>query len=64
MDKVEDRDERLDAICDRLGLVPPWQQWRDTVAPISAKRGSIEPLNQAVRTHLHDASRDDLFQFF
>jgi small GTP-binding protein len=64
MDKVDDRDDRLDAICDRLGLVPPWQQWQDTVAPISAKRGSIDPLNQAVREHLHDAGRDDLFQFF
>jgi len=64
MDKVDDRDERLDEICDRFGLVPPWQQWRETVAPISAKRGSIEPLNEAVREHLHEAGRDDLFQFF
>jgi len=64
MDKVDDRDVRLDEICDRLGLVPPWQQWQDTVAPISAKRGSIEPLNEAVRAHLHEAGRDDLFKFF
>ena len=64
MDKVDDRDERLDEVCDRFGLVPPWQQFRDTIAPISAKRGSVEPLNEAVRTHLHDAERDDLFQFF
>ena len=64
MDKVDDRDERLDGVCDRFGLVPPWQQFRDTIAPISAKRGSVEPLNEAVRTHLHDAERDDLFQFF
>jgi small GTP-binding protein len=26
MDKVDDRDERLDAIADRFGLLPPWQQ--------------------------------------
>ena len=64
MDKVDDRDARLDALCDRLGLLPPWQQWRDTIAPISAKRGSIDPLTEAVRTHLHDQNRDDLFQFF
>jgi small GTP-binding protein len=64
MDKVDDRDDRLDAICDRLGLVPPWQQWGDTIAPISAKRGNIAPLNEAVREHLHDARRDDLFKFF
>ncbi|WP_336336489.1 GTP-binding protein EngB [Haloarcula brevis] len=64
MDKVDDRDERLNDLCDRLGLHPPWQQWQETIAPISAKRGSIEPLNEAVRHHLHEAERDDLFQFF
>jgi small GTP-binding protein len=65
MDKVEDRDERLDAICDRLGILPPWQQWQgETIAPISAKRGTIGPLNEAVRHHLHEAKRDDLFKFF
>lgn len=64
MDKVDDRDERLDQIADRLGLVPPWQQWQDTIAPISAKRGSIQPLCDAVRTQLSAAGREDLFQFF
>jgi len=64
MDKVDDKDDRLNELCDRLGLHPPWQQWQETVAPITAKRGSIEPLNEAVRHHLHEAQRDDLFQFF
>ena len=64
MDKVDDRDERLDALCDRLGLFPPWQQWRETIAPISAKRGQIDPLEEAVRHHLHEAKRDDLMKFF
>jgi small GTP-binding protein len=64
MDKVDDRDERLDELCDRFGLHPPWKQWQDTIAPISAERGSIDPLTEAVRTHLHDQQRDDLFQFF
>jgi len=64
MDKVEDRDERLDELVDRLGLFPPWQQYRDTIAPISAKHGRIDPLNEAVREHLHAAGRDDLFKFF
>ena len=63
MDKVDDRDERLDALCDRLGLYPPWRQWSDTIAPISAKRGSIDPLKEALRTHLHDQKRDDLLKF-
>jgi len=64
MDKVDDRDERLDALCERLGLYPPWQQWTETIAPVSAKRGSIGPLCEAVRHHLHEAGRDDLFTFF
>jgi small GTP-binding protein len=64
MDKVDDRDERLNDLCDRLGLYPPWKQWQETIAPISAKRGAIDPLTDAVRTHLHDQRRDDLFQFF
>jgi small GTP-binding protein len=64
MDKVDDRDARLDALCDRLGLVPPWQQWQETVAPISAKRGNVAALNKTVRHHLHEAGRDDLFAFF
>jgi small GTP-binding protein len=64
MDKVDDEDERLNALCERLGLYPPWQQWKETIAPISAKRGNIETLNEAVRHHLHEAGRDDLFKFF
>jgi small GTP-binding protein len=64
MDKVDDRDGRLDAICDRLGLVPPWQQWQETVAPISAKRGNVSALTDAVGHHLHEAKRDDLRGFF
>ena len=64
MYKVDDRDERLDALAERLGLYPPWKQFDEILAPISAKRGSIEPFNQAVRHHLHEAGRDDLFKFF
>jgi small GTP-binding protein len=64
MDKVDDRDERLDELCDRLGLYPPWRQWTpETVAPISAKRGSVEPLKEALRHHFHEAGRDDLLKF-
>ncbi len=63
MDKVDDRDERLDDLCDRLGLYPPWKQWQDTIAPISAKRGLIEPLKEAIRTQFHEAKRDDLLKF-
>ncbi|MFB6113946.1 MAG: GTP-binding protein EngB [Halodesulfurarchaeum sp.] len=64
IDKVDDRDERLDAIADRFGLVPPWTQWRDVIAPISAKQERITALNDAIKTHLETAKRDDLKKFF
>jgi small GTP-binding protein len=64
MDKVDDEDDRLDDIADRLGLYPPWRQWQDTIAPVTAKDGRIQPLNDAIRTHLDDAKRDDLKKFF
>jgi small GTP-binding protein len=63
MDKVDDRDERLNELCDRLGLYPPWQQWRETIAPISAKRGSVEPLLEVLRAQFHEQKRDDLLKF-
>jgi small GTP-binding protein len=64
MDKVDDEDERLNEVCDRLGLLPPWRQWQEVIAPISAKRGNVDALEEAVREHLHEAKRDDLFKFF
>lgn len=64
IDKVSDREDRLDEIADRFGLLPPWQQWRDRLVPISAKHGRIDPLLEAIRTHLHKAERDDLLKFF
>ena len=62
-DKIDDLDERLDAIGDRLGLYPPWQQWSDRVAPICAKRGDVEALEECLRTRFHDHNRDDLLKF-
>jgi len=64
MDKVDDEDERLNELADRLGLHPPWKQWRDTIAPISAKRGNVDALNEAIKEELHEQKRDDLFKFF
>jgi len=64
MDKVDDRDERLNELCDRLGLFPPWQQWADdTIAPITAKKGRISALRDVLSYHLHEAKRDDLLKF-
>jgi len=52
MDKVSDPDRTLDMIVERLGMLPPWRQWLDRVAPISAKRGEIEPLQRIIRSRL------------
>ena len=56
MDKVEDRDATLDAIGERLGMLPPWRQWRDRIAPISAKGGEIGPLKEIIKSSLQDRS--------
>lgn len=64
IDKVEERDERLDEIADRLGLMPPWTQWQDVIAPISAKQGRITALEEAVCSHLEKERKEDLKQFF
>jgi small GTP-binding protein len=63
MDKVDDRDGRLDALCDRLGLLPPWKQWRDTIAPVTAKRGNVDALESALWEIFHQQKRDDLLKF-
>lgn len=64
MDKVDDRDARLDAIGERLGLTPPWQQWQDTIAPIVAKEGRIAALNEAVSQQLRDQRQHQLLTYF
>ena len=52
MDKVSDPDRTLDMIVERLGMLAPWRQWLGRVAPISAKKGKIEPLQNIVRSRL------------
>jgi small GTP-binding protein len=49
MDRIANKDEGLDAIVERLGMLPPWRQWSDKVAPISAKSGQIEPLQRIIK---------------
>lgn len=64
MDKVDDRDERLNELCDRLGLYSPWQQWEDdTVAPICAKKGQVSALEKCLQAKFRAAKRDDLLKF-
>ncbi len=57
MDRIAklDRDRALDMISERLGMLPPWSQWLDKMAPISAKRGQIEPLKRIIGERLAKA---------
>jgi small GTP-binding protein len=50
MDRISkaDRDVALDLICERLGMLPPWRQWSDKIAPISAKKGDIVALKSII----------------
>ncbi|MFN4133746.1 MAG: GTP-binding protein EngB [Candidatus Hadarchaeales archaeon] len=34
-----ERDTILDEICEKFGLLPPWRQWVNIIAPVSAKTG-------------------------
>jgi GTP-binding protein EngB required for normal cell division len=66
VDKIKNNelDATLDQICDKLNMLPPWRQWLDTVAPISAKKGDIKTLKSLIRQRLHNEKRDDLFKYF
>jgi GTP-binding protein EngB required for normal cell division len=64
IDKVDDRDETLDGIAERLGYPPPWRQWDDVIAPTCAKRGATDALFDAIREKLSAQERDDLLKFF
>jgi GTP-binding protein EngB required for normal cell division len=55
IDRIANKDEALDMIAERLGMLPPWGQWRDRIAPISAKRGQIEPLQSILKEKISKA---------
>jgi GTP-binding protein EngB required for normal cell division len=65
MDKVKENeyDILLDEIAFRLGLEPPWQNWKHLLAPISAKKGDIKALKSLLRDRLHEMKRDDLLKY-
>jgi GTP-binding protein EngB required for normal cell division len=54
MDRIAKKDEDwvIDAIAERLGMLPPWRQWSEKIAPISAKSGQVEPLQRIIRDKL------------
>jgi GTP-binding protein EngB required for normal cell division len=55
MDRIANKEEALDLIVERLGMLPPWTQWRNKVAPISAKRGQIETLRSILKDRMSKA---------
>ncbi len=65
MDKVkaDEYEELLDEVSVRLGLEPPWQNWKHIIAPISAKKGDLKALKGLLRDRLHEMKRDDLFKY-
>jgi Predicted GTPase len=65
MDKVKEKeyDPLLDEIAVRLGLEPPWQNWKHIIAPISAKKGDLKALKGLLRDRLHEMKRDDLLKY-
>jgi small GTP-binding protein len=60
MDKVDNPDETLDAIAEKLGMMPPWTDWKHVIFPISAKKGKIENLREAIKKRLIEIKRSDL----
>ncbi len=60
MDRIAkvDVDGALDLICERLGMMPPWTQWTDRIAPISAKRGLIQPIRDIIGKKLSGKKAD------
>jgi small GTP-binding protein len=58
MDRIAkvDVDGALNLICERLGMLPPWTQWMDRIAPISAKRGQIKPIRDIIARRVAENS--------
>ncbi|CAD6494728.1 MAG: GTP-binding protein EngB [Candidatus Argoarchaeum ethanivorans] len=65
IDKIrENRDELLDAVGERFNMLPPWQQWLDTILPVSAKKKEIQPLQHVIRQKLVDIKKERLLKYF
>lgn len=61
----EERDGVLDDLCEKLGLSPPWRQWSDVVAPISAKTGEgVRELKKLIKQRLSELGHERLQRYF
>lgn len=52
IDKIKDVDKTLDGIVNRFGMMPPWRQWLDSIAPVSAKKGEIRELKALIQKRM------------
>lgn len=54
LDKVKfpEQEKRMNEIATLFGMLPPWRQWMDRVAPVSAKLGEIEDLKRLMEKKL------------
>ncbi len=60
MDKVENPDETLNGIVEKLGMHPPWYLWKHVIYPISAKKGELDNLREGIKRVLVKIKRHDL----
>ncbi len=63
MDKVRNPDKELNEIVLKLGMLPPYRQWIDRVAPVSAKKSEVHTLKKLLVKRFHNAGRDDAIKY-
>ncbi len=60
----EERDDVLDNVCEKLGLLKPWRQWLDVVVPISAKTDEGVPeLKKLIGKRLRALGQEHLLRY-
>jgi GTP-binding protein EngB required for normal cell division len=60
-----DKDFLLDAICEKLSMVPPWRQWPDVIVPVSARTGEgLKELRGLILQRLRKIKADRLISCF
>lgn len=63
MDRVDDP-RLLDRIVEKLGMQPPWQNWRHVIYPVSAKKGEVENLRRDLKQYLISMGLKDASKAF
>jgi GTP-binding protein EngB required for normal cell division len=64
IDLVKNPDSTLNRIVDKLGMNPPWTQWKEIVFPVSAKNKDFHELKKALKNILIQKNRQDLISVF